>query len=196
MIARRTSSLLLGFALAACAAAPVATLSAAPIATAGPAVADYAALSVGNAWTYEVKTGGSGTANETVRIAGTDGAWLIDDHKGRMKLDALGLRDADRYLLRAPLLPGKSWTSVEQMAVQRFEVVSIDAAVQTRAGLFEKCVVVKNAEPLPPGGQFVTEWTYAPHVGLVALRTRTISAAGKEQEQLRLSLTKFDKGAP
>ncbi len=169
----------------------------------GEPVSAYVSLIPGNAWTYEVKSGAR-SATDTVRLVGQDGPWFLDDHRGRLRVDDLGLRDAERYLLRGPLLAGKSWTSVEQMAVQKFEIVSIDAAVQTRAGLFERCVVVRNSEPLPQGQSFVTDWTYAPGVGLISMRTRTVTpppagtpdAKPKEQEQLRLSLVKFEKGSP
>ena len=40
----------------------------------------------------------------------------------------------------------------------------------------------------------MTEWTYAPGVGLVALRTRTLQG-GKEQEQASLQLVRFEHDA-
>ena len=180
----------------ACASAPAAPNATANAPVESAPVSAYVALAVGNAWTYEVRTGGSAAStSDTVRITGRDGPWFLDDHRGRLRLDGLGLRDGDRYLLRGPLAPGASWSSVEQMAVQRFKITAIDAAVQTRAGLFEKCVVVQNSEPLAQGTSFVTEWTYAPGVGLVALHTKTVTSAGKEQEQLRLALVKFEQAA-
>ena len=179
----------------ACASEPARKTADAEPNEAGASPADYVPLAVGNAWTYQVRSGG-GTASDTVRIVGRDGAWFLDDHRGRMRFDRYGLRDASRYLLRGPLAAGKSWSSVEEMAVQRFEIVSTDAQIQTPAGRFEKCVVVKNSEPLEHGGVFITEWTYAPQTGLVALRTRTVSIEGKEQEQLRLTLSKFERAAP
>jgi len=50
---------------------------------------------------------------------------------------------------------------------------------------------VRNESPLPQGaGKFVTEWTYAPNVGLVQVRTQTVSTRGT-QEQSRLDLAAY-----
>ena len=49
-------------------------------------------------------------------------------------------------------------------------------------------------QAIPNGGRFVTEWTYAPGVGMIALRT-TASQGGKQQEQTSLQLLRFEKDA-
>jgi hypothetical protein len=59
--------------------------------------------------------------------------------------------------------------------------------VQTKGGSFNNCVQVRNEQPLKDQGKFVTEWTYAPGVGLAMLRTQTVSKRGA-QEQSRLEL--------
>jgi hypothetical protein len=182
--------------IAACASAPrVATSPSEPAADAVAEVSHYTALAIGNAWTFQVRAAGS-TSSDTIRIVGRDGPWFLDDHRGRLRIDSLGLRDGARYLLRGPIAVGKSWSSVEEMAVQRFEITSTDAQLDTPAGHFEKCVVVRNQQPVEGGGIFSTEWTYAPEVGMVQLRTRTVSTDGKAQEQLRLTLSKFERAAP
>jgi hypothetical protein len=80
---------------------------------------------------------------------------------------------------------------VQNLVVQHFTVTSIDATVKTRAGTFNKCVVVRNESPLAQdGGKFVTEWTYAPGVGLVQVRTQTISPRGTH-DQSRLDLVAY-----
>jgi hypothetical protein len=151
----------------------------------------YYPLAVGNSWTYEVKSGGD-TRRDTVKIVGRDGPWFLDDHRGRLQADSTGVRDADRYLLRTPLTPGAKWTAVENLVVQRFEVVATDADVTTRAGHFARCVVVRNEQPLANrSGKYVTEWTYAPHVGLAQLVTQTVSASGAAQDQVRLELISY-----
>jgi hypothetical protein len=115
----------------------------------------------------------------------------VDDHRGRVRSDSEGNRDADQYLLRAPLKAGAQWTAVQNLVVQHFTVAAVDATVKTRAGEFDKCVVVRNESPLPQGaGKFVTEWTYAPNVGLVQVRTQTVSPRGT-QEQSRLDLSAY-----
>ena len=104
------------------------------------------------------------------------------------------MRDADRYLLRTPLSAGATWSAVENLIVQRFEVVSMDGSAVTQAGTFTRCAVVRNEQVLAKGGKFVTEWTYAPKVGLVQLVTSTVDAKGRQQEQTRLLLVAYHVG--
>ena len=79
------------------------------------------------------------------------------------------------------------------MVVQRFEVIANDAVVSTLAGRFEKCVVIRNVQSLPGSGRYTTEWSYAPGIGLIALKT-TAQQKGVEQEQTSLQLVSFDRG--
>ena len=146
----------------------------------------YYPLAVGNSWTYDVAG-----KRETITIVGRDGAWFIDDHRGRLRYEKDGIRDSDRYLLRSPLSSGAQWTAVENLVVQRFEVVATDASAVTEAGTFTRCAVVRNEQPLPKGGKFITEWKYAPKVGLVELVTRTLAASGKAQDQTRMHLVAY-----
>jgi hypothetical protein len=148
-------------------------------------------LAVGNSWTYAVR---GADRQETIQIVGRDGPWFIDDHRGRLRYESDGVRDADRYLLRTPLAAGAKWTAVENLVVQHFEVVSMDANAVTRAGTFTRCAVVRNEQPLGKGGKFVTEWTYARRVGLVQLVTSTVDAQGRQQEQTRLQLVAYRVG--
>jgi hypothetical protein len=151
----------------------------------------YYPLAVGNSWTYSFR--GSGR-QETIKIIGQDGPWFIDDHRGRLRYEKDGVRDADRYLLRTPLSVGAKWTAVENLVVQRFEVVSMDGSAVTHAGTFTNCAVVRNEQPLKQGGKFVTEWTYARKVGLVLLVTSTLDAQGRQQEQTRMQLVAYRGG--
>jgi hypothetical protein len=173
--------------LLACKAAPQAT----PSSAAGEDATRYYPLAVGNSWTYIFR---GSDRRETIQIVGRDGPWFIDDHRGRLRYESDGVRDADRYLLRTPLAAGAKWSAVENLVVQRFEVVSMDASAVTQAGTFTRCAVVRNEQPLAKGGRFVTEWTYAPKVGLVQLVTRTVDAKGREQEQTRLQLVAYRVG--
>ena len=148
----------------------------------------YYPLAVGNSWTYAFR---GSDRQETIRIIGQDGPWFIDDHRGRLRYEKDGVRDADRYLLRTPLSVGAKWSAVENVAVQRFEVVSMDASAVTQAGTFTNCAVVRNEQPLKNGGKFVTEWTYARKVGLVLLVTSTLDPHGRQQEQTRMQLVAY-----
>jgi hypothetical protein len=146
----------------------------------------YYPLAVGNSWTYE-----SGGKRETITIVGRDGPWFIDDHRGRLRHESDGVRDVDRYLLRSPVAAGGKWSAVENLVVQRFEVLSTDASAVTEAGTFTRCALVRNEQPLAKGGKFITEWTYAPRVGLVQVVTSTLDAQGKKRDQTRLQLTAY-----
>ena len=149
----------------------------------------YYPLAVGNSWTYEYTPGGR---RQTIQIVSRDGPWFVDDHRGRIRVDSEGVRDTDQYLLRAPLTAGAHWTAVQNLVVQHFTVAAVGATATTRAGEFTGCVVVRNESPLPQGaGKFVTEWTYAPRVGLVQVRTQTVSGRGT-QEQSRLDLAAYN----
>jgi hypothetical protein len=144
----------------------------------------YYPLAVGNSWTYaENRTG----KRETIRIVGQDGPWFLDDHGGRLRYESDGVRDADRYLLRTPITAGAKWSAVENLVVQRFEVTSTGA----QAGKFTGCAIVRNEQPIQKGGKFVTEWTYAPRVGLVQVRTFTVATSGKEVPQTQLDLVDY-----
>ena len=152
----------------------------------------YYPLAVGNSWTYAFK---GSNKQETIQIVGRDGPWFIDDHRGRLRYERDGLRDADRYLLRTPGTAGAKWTAVDNLVVQRFEVVSMDGSAVTQAGTFTRCAVVRNEQPLPKkGGLFITEWTYAPGVGLVQLVTLTVDPQGRQQEQTRMLLVAYRVG--
>ena len=166
--------------LAACRSAPGVKAAA----TDDPGAARYYPLAVGNAWTYDV----GGGHQERIEIVGRDGPWFLDDHRGRFRYEPDGVRDADRYLLRSPIEQGAKWSAVDNLVVQRFEVISTDATAVTRAGTFTRCALVRNEQPLPKGGRFVTEWKYAPGKGLVDLRTSVVAPDGKSQDQTHLEL--------
>jgi hypothetical protein len=168
--------------LAGCRSAPAAK----PAAAAEDA-SRYYPLSVGNSWTYEER---SARKRETIKIVGQDGAWFFDDHRGRLRYESDGVRDNDRYLLRSPLAVGAKWSAVENLVVQRFEVTSMDASLVTQAGTFTHCAVIRNEQPLQKG-KFITEWTYAPKVGLAQIVTSTIDPKGNQQEQTRLQLVAY-----
>ncbi len=155
------------------------------------AVAPFYPLAIGNEWTYELVSGEQ-RRRETIKIISRDGAWFEDDHRGRLRLDDGGLRDREHYLLRPPLELGKKWSAVSELVVQRFEVVAVEGSEVTPAGTFLHCVTVRNEQPLPENrGLFVTDWTYAPGVGMVRLHTSVRSADGKVAPQVSLALVEY-----
>jgi hypothetical protein len=167
--------------LIACASAPLTKPAAAPV---GADARAYYPLAVGNSWTYQETRSGK---RETITIVGQDGPWFLDDHGGRIRYEPDGVRDADRYLLRTPVAQGAKWSAVENLIVQRFEVTSTTG----QAGRFEGCAIVRNEQPIGKGGKFITEWTYAPKVGLARITTFTVGPSGKELPQTQLNLVDY-----
>lgn len=155
--------------------------------TAGEDATRYYPLAVGNSWTYAQR---GSEKRETIQIVGRDGPWFLDDHRGRLRYESDGVRDADRYLLHTPVAAGAKWTAVENLVVQRFEVTTTEASAVTEAGTFTHCAVVRN-EQVMKNGKFVTEWMYAPKVGLVQLVTSTLDPKGQQREQTRLQLVAY-----
>jgi hypothetical protein len=170
--------------LAACKSAPPPAAPPPP----GSEAKVYYPLAVGNSWTYAV-TGSPEKA--TIEIVGRDGEWFLDDHRGRLRYDSDGVRDADRYLLRTPVKAGARWSSVENLVVQRFEIISDDTSIVTLGGTFTHCVVVRTVSTVKKDLTFVTEWTFAPRVGIAQIVTSTLDASGNSAEQTRLSLAAF-----
>jgi hypothetical protein len=148
-------------------------------------------LAVGNEWTYEASGLGGQKKRETIKIVRQEGAWFVDDHGGRLRIDSEGLRDADQYLLRPPLQTGTKWSAVKDLVVQRFEIVAADASEVTPAGTFLHCVTVRNEQPVgSQKAKFVTEWSYAPGVGLVRMRTQ-VDDGDKTVPQVSLALVEY-----
>lgn len=134
-------------------------------------VEDFYPLQVGNRWTYEVSGGGL-SGQQTIETTSEENGWFVDSMGGRLRIDAFGLRDPDRYLLRAPLEAGTSWSNVESVqSVERHEIVEAGRSCSTEAGLWARCVVVRSTNAVTPSRVFVLESTYAEGVGLVAQRT-------------------------
>jgi hypothetical protein len=136
-------------------------------------------LAVGNQWTYKGTL--LGQAQESrVTIVKNEGPVFIDDRGGRLMFDREGLRDAKRYLLKAPATTGTSWMSVTSLtSTERFEIVDDTRRAVVPAGTFEKCVFVRALNKIDARKDMVTEWTYAPGVGIVRIET-FIQLSGRE----------------
>jgi hypothetical protein len=75
--------------------------------------------------------------------------------------------------------------------VQRFEITATDASEVTPAGTFLHVVTVRNEQPLGHGkGKFVTEWSYAPGVGLVRMKT-AVDDGNNVLPQVSLALVEY-----
>lgn len=137
-------------------------------------VASFFPLAVGNSWTYETRFGDRVETN-AVSIVSAVGDVFTDSRGNHFTIDAQGLRDERRYLLKAPLSKGTTWKSIPTVGkTERYEIVSTAAIVTVPAGKFENVVLVRGWTRLDPGTEIEVEWAYAPDVGLVRIASATL----------------------
>ncbi len=155
----------LSLALAACAGArPVPPPSA-------PRASKLFPLAVGNRWTYRVRFLGASQLL-SVAIESEAAGEFVDNRGTRYILDHAGLRDAQRYLIREPVQPGKSWRSVIGLdATESYRVAAVGESADVPAGHFAGCVRIEGREPSHQGAIQLAEQTYCPGVGLVRVTT-------------------------
>jgi hypothetical protein len=177
---------------AACARAPAAP----PRAT---ATADYFPLAVGNEWVYRDESPALPPERQgalrTVRILErTRDGYFRDNERGELRWDPECLRDRARRLLCAPIAPGASWSSVVSVSsTERYEIASVDEALATPAGRFERCVKVRAHNRATATTDHVLEITYAPGVGPVRLETFVV-VDGVVTPQVRAVLERYRVG--
>ena len=148
-------------------------------------------LAVGNRWRYSGTLLGQ-PIDRTITIVRKEAGFFIDDANGHLAFDGAGVRDRDRYLLKAPLSRGASWTSVVSLqSVEKFTVSDLGVKCQCPAGSFDGCVVVTGQNRVDARTELTTEWTYAPGVGLVRMKT-SLSREGKTVPQATLELVGYE----
>jgi hypothetical protein len=131
-------------------------------------VAAYYPLAVGNRWTYLVN--GRADKPVDVEILKEEEGYFHDSQGGQLRADGFGIRDPKRYLLRAPLEVGQSWTNVVSVSsTERYQIVQAGATCESPAGTFQNCVQVEARNRVDQGTTIVGSWTYAPGVGLVRM---------------------------
>jgi hypothetical protein len=87
-------------------------------------------------------------------------------------VEAHGIRDAQRYLLKDPLLAGESWSSVVSLrSTEHYKVLQAGGSVEVPAGRFESCVLIEGRNPQSPTQVLVADQTYCLDVGLVRVQT-------------------------
>ncbi|HEY3448986.1 MAG TPA: hypothetical protein VGK67_21675 [Myxococcales bacterium] len=155
---------------------------------------DYHPLAVGAAWTYAGKVGGQ-AVEKTITITGKKDGYFADDAGGLLKVDAEGLRDEKRYLLKNPLETGKSWTSIVSVSsTEHYEIVDTGFTINTAAGQFNDCILVRGTNRIDAQKSLRNEWTFAPKVGMVRIVGAMVDGA-REMPQVFLELKSF-KSAP
>lgn len=157
--------------------------------------AAYYPMAVGNSWTYSANVLGN-HSETTIAIVKQDFGWFVDDHKGRFKVDAYGLRDEKRYLIRTPLAEGKTWTSVVSVqSVEHAKIVGTDDSVTVLAGVFDHCLTVETTNRQDETKTLVNRTTFAPNVGIVKIQV-ALDTEGKLVPQSDVELMAFKVQPP
>lgn len=159
---------------------------------AGPLpVAAYYPLAVGNRWTYQVKLLNE-VSEQTVRIEREEHGVFVDNQGGKLSVDGYGLTDRQRYLLREPIEPGKTWNNVVTVSsTERYQILQVGLSCEVPAGTFEGCVRVESRNRLNRRTTLVNELTFAPHVGIVRIRV-IAETDGKQIPQTELALKSYE----
>jgi hypothetical protein len=174
-------------ALSACATTPTPKAPEKPQRTA----ADFYPLTPGTAWRYEVKLLGDTRTIDVTMLKKNEQGFVEDSTGAQFLVDAYGVRDQKRYLLRNPVASGTKWTNVVSVSsVETYEVLSADQPCDAPAGKWDNCAVVESRNRVQEGVVLVNEMTFAPGVGIVRLST-VLESNGKQIPQSTLSLLEF-----
>lgn len=157
--------------------------------TGGARASQYYPLAVGHKWTYERAVLGE-TGTFEISIDKRDGAAFVDSTGARLSLDAFGVRDDRRYLLKEPIEEGKGWNNtISASTFERYVITSTKATVTVPAGTFDDCVVVESKNRIKDNAVLVNQMTFAKGVGMVMIRTH-LETDGRKLPQAVLRLQK------
>ena len=158
-------------------------------------IADYYPLAVGNTWSYQVELLGAPPEDHDITITKEEQGRFTDSTGNTLMIDAYGIRDAKRYLLRTPLEVGTKWNNVVSVSsYEQYMIVEAGQACDVPAGAFKNCVVVESRNKAEGEKVLINTLTFAPKVGLVRIAT-VLEAEGKRIPQVKLELTKYQVGA-
>lgn len=153
---------------------------------------DYYPLAVGNSWSYKGTFLGQ-PVDQTVRVTSEKDGIFTDSSGAQLQLDAWGVRDQKRYLLRDPVTPGEGWTNVVSVSsVERYKILEAGLPCDAPAGKFSDCVRVEASNRVDAKTTLINELTFAAGVGVVRVRTYAQTEKGDRIPQTQLELTKFD----
>lgn len=162
------------------------------VALPGPSIraAAYYPLAVGNRWVYESNFLGEKT-ERTVQILKEENGFFVDNQGGELGVDAFGIRDRKRYLLKEPVEQGRSWTNVVSVSsIERYKILELGPC-EVPAGRFESCVGVEGRNRVDDQTTLVNQLTLARGVGIVRIETAA-EVRGERIPQSQLLLTRFE----
>lgn len=156
---------------------------------------DYYPLRVGNAWEYEVIAFGAAPQRQKVELVREEGGAMVDSTGARLSVDAFGIRDDKRYLLRRPLELGAEWTNVVSVSsTERYRVLSVGVSCAASGKAYENCVTVESRNRIKGDDYLVNEIIFAPGVGIVRITT-TLQTPSQVLPQVALQLVRFSPAA-
>lgn len=152
----------------------------------------YYPLAVGNSWTYGMKYLGE-ERDLTIAITGKeDGYFTFNDPNTKLMVDAFGVRDDKRYLLRDPVTVGEDWsTIVSVQSMERYKIIEAGQSCTVPAGTFANCVRVEGRNKANKEVTLVNEMTFAKDVGVVRIRTAIEKANGEKVPQSVMELKSY-----
>jgi hypothetical protein len=150
----------------------------------------YMPLAVGNSWIYERDHLGA-TGEERVEIVREENGFFLDNRGNGFQVDAFGVRDAKRYLLRHPIEAGNQWTTVVSVSsMERYRILDVGSTCDAPAGAFRDCVRVEAQNRIDGERTLINEMTFAPGVGIVRL-SLFLDEKGRRVPQGGLALKSF-----
>ena len=158
----------------------------------GPPIpaAAFCPLAVGNRWVYQANFLGEKT-ERTVQILKEEDGFFIDNQGGALGVDASGVRDRKRYLLREPVEPGRTWSNVVSVSsIERYKILELGPC-QVPAGRFESCVGVEGRNRVDEQTTLVNQMTLAQGVGIVKIEIAA-EVGGQRIPQSQMLLTRFE----
>lgn len=154
-------------------------------------LSEYLPLAVGNAWVYEREYLGE-TGEHRVEIVREENGFFLDGQGNALAVDAFGVRDPKRYLLRHPVEAGREWTTIVSVSsMERYRILDVGFRCQVPAGTFDDCVRVEARSRIDAQQSMVNLITFAPGVGMVKFEF-VLDAGGKRIPQGRMALRSYE----
>ena len=160
-----------------------------------PEVSAYLPLAVGNTWLYERELLGE-KGEHRVRLVREEAGFFYDEAGNALGVDAYGIRDPKRYLLRHPVEAGREWTTVVSVSsMERYRILDAGFRCEVPAGAFSDCVRVEARSRIDAERSMVNVITFAPGVGMVRFDF-SLDAKGERIPQGRMVLKRFEPAKP
>ena len=151
----------------------------------GPKTSTYWPLKSGEILTFETQAAG-GQSTRKVRIKKLKNGWFQVGPGQRLRHDADGLFDGQRYLMRRPLKVGTAWNAIPKPGViERFRTVRVGAQCPQPLNEPAPCLAIEARQNVA-GQVLLTRWWYAKGKGLMQVEVFVQKSSGTLRLQSRL----------